>query len=192
MGISDEAKIMMFRAKALDLKMRKPSNFGYYLMLVKPFFEILAGNLYLGKRLLTHGLQHFAINLSERLINRIDTISFYTPTLSESSHLATSKVKKFAILKGCDMCGVVDMEYVRRKTSILLAPFAKRALIIGKSTLNLEDSGKDVWEVYTQLTRICNQVASFIRKEYGFTAQSLFPFTLGVFYPEMAQAAGLG
>lgn len=192
MGMSDEARVMMLRAKAIGLKIRKLSNFGYYLILIKPFFEILAGNLYLGKRLLTFGLQHFLINLSERFIIRLDTLSFYKPVLTENVYVATEKIKKFAILKGCDMCGIVDMEYVRRKISIPLAPFAKRALIIGKSTLNLENSGKDVWEVYAQLTKICNHLVAFIRREYGFTAQSLFPFTLGVFYPEMAQAAGLG
>lgn len=192
MGMSDEAKVMMFRTKALGLKMRKISSFDYYLMLVKPFFEILAGNLYLGKRLLTHGLQHLVINLSERLISSVDTISFYTPTLSENPRVAAERVKKFAMTKGCDVCGIVDMEYIREKTSVSLAPSASRALIIGKGTLDLEDSGKDVWEVYAQLTKICNHVATFIRKEYGFTAQSLFPFTLGVFFPEMAQAARLG
>jgi ubiquinone/menaquinone biosynthesis C-methylase UbiE len=139
MGMSDEAKVMMFRAKVLDLKPGRLSSSGYYPLLVKPFLEILAGNLYLGKRLLTYGLQHFGINLSEHLISAIDTISFYTPTLHEEVGVATDRIKEFAMMRGCDMCGVLDMEYVREKTSVSLTSLASRAIVVGKSTLNLED-----------------------------------------------------
>ena len=191
-GVGDEAKAMMLQASLLEVKKGNLTTSKYIVSLLKPFLEVMAGNLYLSKRLLLYGSQHFLINVSERFINRFDAIGLRSPRPLPDAREATRDLKEFARRCGADLAGVMSVDKLPHSLLRRYSPFAERMLVIARNTLELEDLGGDVWEVYTELSSISNKISNYIRKRYQFSAQAMFPFSIGLSFQNIAWQAGLG